>query len=676
MKRVTLLIAAFVTVLAAGSAARADTIAWAGVAIGSGGNVSVDDPNNWSGLHVPIAGDDANMAVNGDANWITVPAGATFNPTGFLRYSHGSVNRKLVILKDLSLSGGLMLNFSTTSGGNASDQFRLGAAGTPVTLDLTGNSPFAFANQAGWYSINVLNATINLSGDNILLPTLGRTGSAAVAQASMSGGTGVADESSVQPIMSFTNVGGTVTLQAAGSRSGGTLGLGYVRMAVRSDQTWICDANGFIQRNYQEGSAGAGPFLVKSIDGGRLDNLGQVNFVLGGGVSTNATAVTAMQLGGGTYGSLNWNTGITSYRNNYLKLTGDADFSGRAVIPGSFGGNDATNVPYGLVMYASTQSGYGSHKYFLLSGYTLGLTNGLEILDNQHPLSTTAAVARIDANAGKINIGGDLLIYSANQGGSARLSNTYNDPNGQSRFNQAIGIDGGYEGVALTVGGHYSMNTRALTSGTGWDLTRSTVSMVGGTEAAPVTFEVADADGNYTLRKNSFGIGVLNIGAAGDSAQVQLVNDYLNENAKAAVWGEDLDTAKAGEKLIVGTLNILNGSVLDVNGQVVEVGSSTLSISSDSFLDLNTGVLLVDGNVVTNFYALGDQTAAWNDLAVRGRVIDGYNEDMENHLAFEAIYNADDGRTYWMATPVPEPTMMAILGAGAAALLLRRRRRT
>jgi hypothetical protein len=652
-------------------AAQEGLINWKAATIASGGNVNPDDPNNWSTLTVPGLGDDANMAVNGDANWITIPAGALFNPDGYLRYSHGAVNRKLTVLKSLTLSGGLGTDFGTTSGGNASDQVRLGDSSNPITLSLTGNAPFSFANQAGWGSINVVNAIVNLSGANILFPTLGRAGSGAAATGAMLGGTVAANESdTTQPILNFTAAGGTITLGAAGSRPGGTLGLGAVRMGARSDQTWVCDPNGFVLRNYQSGTTALGAFLVKSIDGGALNNLDQVNFVLTGTVTTTTTAATAMQLAGGEYGSLNWNGGSTSFRDTHMKMAGDVAFQGYAVNPGTFGGSDSqASDTYGLII-RGFPSNQGSYKYLLVNGRTLSVAHGM-LLDDFKPAddtTTSLPTVRVDANMAAVNVGGDLMVYSTNWGAAARTLDTDGDLIANTATRN-MGIDGGYEGVTLTVGGNYGMNTRSLNSGTGWNLSRSTVKMLGGTQARPVTFEVADADGNYTVQKNSFSIQRLDIGAAADAAYVKLANNYLNENARFATIGESEANMRVGEKLIVGTLNVLAASTLDVSGQVMEVGPGGLAISADSWLDLHTGLALVDGSVVTNFYGLGDQAAAWNVFAAR--VMDTDN----SLLAFQASYVAGDGRTYWTATAVPEPGTLALLGIGAAAILLRRRRR-
>ena len=153
----------------------------------------------------------------------------------------------------------------------------------------------------------------------------------------------------------------------------------------------------------------------------------------------------------------------------------------------------------------------------------------------------------------------------------------------------------------------------------------------------------------------------MNIGDGTTAGNVQLVNEYLNDNP----FVSDVATDKLGEKLIVGTLNIKAGSTLDVNGLNVEVGPTTLDIAGDAWLDLNTGLTLSYQQRIETFVGLTDQTATW--AGFQSRVKDSTNPG----YTFEpTLY---DGNTYWMA--IPEPNVIGLLGLSLFAILARRRRR-
>ena len=85
---------------------------------------------------------------------------------------------------------------------------------------------------------------------------------------------------------------------------------------------------------------------------------------------------------------------------------------------------------------------------------------------------------------------------------------------------------------------------------------------------------------------------------------------------------------------------------LEVNAQNCEVGTR-LEIDDTGTLDLLSGLDLVKGDVVTNFYGMGDQSVAWN--ALKTRVTDSSNP---KH-AFKAVYDATADKTYFVSRGKP-----------------------
>jgi hypothetical protein len=471
--------------------------------------------------------------------------------------------------------------------------------------------------------------------------------------------------------MRFTSVGGTVTLEQAGNRATGTIGLGYTHLAVRSDQTWVADDLAYVSMftiaGYRSGDGSvereANP-LVGSIDGGRLDNLGEVNLqVYATRADPAASEETATPLLGGTYGSI-YTNGRGNNRIGRLNLKGEVNLVGNAVQP------DATNGPSALEYSLALNYVNGGPFVIHQNGHTLNLTNGLRILEAGGPTYRYGyPTVQLDAEGSTLHIGGNVLIESVNGGPEAAFEHPQDGGGRDARPNPTVGIYGG-SGAAITVGGNWEVKTISMNNAM---LSNSTLSMIGGTELDPATFEVADNASLTGVQSDSWSIDTLNIGDGTNPAYVQLVNDHINDNP---VTG-DAALDKIGEKLIVDTLNIHADAVLDINGQVVEIGPSTLSIDVDGLLDLNLGDPLADQELVSQFIGLGDQTAVWDSFV--DQVIDSSNPD----FVFEPFYSSSEDVTQWRGifspqqdpgAVIPEPMTALLVLAGLGLTAARRRR--
>ena len=125
------------------------------------------------------------------------------------------------------------------------------------------------------------------TGSNVLFDTPGNGGNDADGTLHINGSASVENVTcDLAPQMRFTNAGGTVTLKQAGQRATGRSAWGMCTSTPRSDQAWICDETAFVRMTGSVGAtvdstSYAGKYLVESIDGGRLDNLGQLNIKIG-----------------------------------------------------------------------------------------------------------------------------------------------------------------------------------------------------------------------------------------------------------------------------------------------------------------------------------------------------------------------------------------------------------
>lgn len=637
-------------------------ITWIGVnnsETNSSADVSLG--TNWDTGTVPGAGDNAIFIYRGAPNLagdISITSADTaFNPDGLTFLSNEPPNETqpttdLIIDKDLTLTNGLVINASgsANSGNRDSDRLQIGTNAFGITwnidnIDIGNNMNWTFLRLGIGDSSPNNSTVLNITGDQTFTtPTTVKSGSINV-----NGNTSVENETNtLAPQMRFTGVGSTITLQNAGQRTTGTIGLGSVHLDVRSDQTWIAEPTAFISMTGTAGAPGfAGKYIVESIDGGRLDNLGQLNIKIFGNQGTANSDTTAMRIHGGTYGSLWMNSTGTSGRNQQINATGDVNFAAAGVGFDVNGDPVATN--FGIIL--RNDAGNSDTQILDFKGFNANVTNGIWLVDDAAATSSGFNIdpLLIRANGSTMTVGGDILMEAPNgrgpeapAGGSGNLAN-----------NQ-IGIDGGASGVDLTLGGNWDV--RVVGSNRD-NLKNSILTMTG----AGATFEVADATSVTDVASSSWGVGTFNVGGAGDPASIQLRNDYLNDNTATG----DAELDKVGEKLVADLLNIAADSSLDANGQQVVVADMTMDPTAT--LDLNTGIVLSDGTIVDSFVGLGDQVADWTGFA--SQVSDSTNP------LFEFSPILDGGDTKWQASLVPEPSTYALIFAAIAGIVAYRRRR-
>lgn len=635
-------------------------------------STNISDPANWSTGAVPGNGDTAAFIFRGNDGLVddsgrnnvqgnvTVNAADTlFNPSRLeFNSNSGSSNFRndsdLIIDKDLNLDGLLISGFGNSGGsGQQQNRLRFGINETGVTINLNGS--IEYGTQPGWgfFSMGGGDAT---AGSGTVWNFTGATTDFLATASTLNQRINVSNYDSIEnltndkaPQMRFTAVGGTINLGSTGQRTTGTIGLGLVHLDVRSDQTWNVDPLGFVAMNGSRGNGNnPGRFLVESIDGGRLDNLGGLNIRVDG-TTQSMNASNAMQLYGGTYGSL-WirADGNTVGRTQRVQFTDDASFVARAVDFDSDG--DPYQTDYSMIIESRGSGTRAPDSQIIdVKTFDVDLDGGLLLVDNQ-PRDGSAATVKLLLDGGTLTVGGDIVMDA----------DPVRRPSGISPSG-VIAIDGGASGSSVFLDGNWDVRTLAANN-TAENMSTSLLAMTGGTEGAPVTFEVGDAVGTTGVQFNTWSIETLQVGVdSGDTARVRLVNDYLNNNP----FVSDEATDKAGEKLVVGTLDIKAGSYFDANlaEAFVEVGESTLLLEPGATLDLNTGLTLTEGLIISDFVGLGDQTIAWTAFA--DQVIDSSNP----LWVFAPVL--DSGDTHWQAVGlIPEPSTVALI-IGSLALARR-----
>jgi hypothetical protein len=587
---------------------------------------------------IDITGLDTRALVAAEINLLNATTGVTAVATGW----SAAIPNSIVITRDATGVGKYLevtttgLFATTRSGGAVTRGDGYDAAAT--TLTMTGaTDPISFDLRYGYWGSMSLAAGAKIVCDNAAISFTQQSQSCS-SNGVMMGEAG----SSVE----FTAVAGSVDLADPGSRLDGNIGVGhYVALKVRSDQTWTSNANAFINRRAPEVA------LVEAIDALPLDNMDQVNFVVTHSYPNNGTPDTTLPEG--EYGSLAM-YGYWHYSTNrtQVTLTGDVAFLGEAVernvgpITGvgvQMGGTDnASDMDYGFRL--------------VTAGFDLDVTNGITIAniraggtyDNDYD---DGGAHDLIVEGSTVSIGGDLTLLGLwgdvgpdGQPGVAGV-NDVDDPRYPGLIDEAIelmwpGSDDIYAGsykvgiygdatTVINLGGSFVSEVQTRGS-----LVDSTLNMLGGSSGSPVTMEVCSsvaAGADFTAGTGAY--GVLQIGAAGDEAYVQLVDDELNDDKYGV----------AGEVLLAKTLNIVNGQ-LDLNAQSVLVSNTTLSIGADGILDLAAGVDQVPGVPYTAFAGVGDQTATWDTF--KDKVVDNSTIDNQT-LTFTSFYDGVNDRTLW-----------------------------
>ena len=283
------------------------------------------------------------------------------------------------------------------------------------------------------------------------------------------------------------------------------------------------------------------------------------------------------------------------------------------------------------------------------------VSNGLQIADAEKATTSTSSSGhpsiRIHALGAHLTVLGDLDIHADNKAATNAV--------GANATTRQIGIRAN-AGTVLDLGGSFRSNCRSLylaTSSANNNLNQNfstaTVNLVGGADTER-TFEVADASTLDAPARNTFSIGTLNVGTDSATANVRLVNEFLNDNPTngwtSAMEPNDL---RVGERLVAGTLSIGSGSRLAVNGQQVRI-AGTFTMASTATLDLCTGALPAIGTEIPNFRAAGDQTAAWSAFA------SCVKDSTAPAAHFAPAYDAATDTTLWVSVPPPPRTIFKV----------------
>jgi hypothetical protein len=604
---------------------------------------SVDGQNLWSNGGVPGAGDTAifywaadrtTFAKLSDGSYAVernVVINGTFSPDHIV---HNSANWQAPAT-DISVEKDLSTISLTYASGYTTAVKGVFFIRDGYTWTLTGATPFTFSgHQGGWAAFQIAaNGKVAFTNSSITFSSFNSYAHP------LAGGSGQIE---------FSNPASSISLPDPNSMTNPLLragiGVGTATLRVHENQTWSgTPGTSYIQfspENYATDAA-----LLQSIGGGRLDNMGDI------GLYSNAAGRnSALTLPGGTYGSLRVDSYI-HYGNRLVtyKLTDDVELKHGVPLLVTGTPNQVVESDYSL--YYGPGSRYSGSEV-VLQGNTLTLAKGVLMQKTQTDSTTTTGNLAIDASgAGSVlNIGGDLVYQDVFAAGN-NDGTTYTE-------GRRIGIHGDANSV-INLYGNFTTNTRSTLRGKGLYL--STFNLIGGTGGAPNTFEIG-ADRNDAIADDTYAIGTLNVGSGTESAHILLVNNYLNDGDNT-VTDPLVGKSKDNEVLLVGTLNINAGSTLDVGGLGVRVGSATLNIAGDAWLDLNTGLTLSMDQVITTFVGEGDQTAAW--AGFQGRVKDSDNPT----FTFEPML--DGGNTYWMA--IPEPGLTSLLAVGGMLMALRRR---
>ena len=487
-----------------------------------------------------------------------------------------------------------------------------------TTLTLSGADPVAVTGLTGWNNFYVANNShLAFSNVNCLINT------------AMTGSISGATTGSVD----FTATGqtGSDVISVTG------LAVSAPLLRIRSDQVW---GTSYIIHNMS-----ANQPMVTSLDGPTLNNLDEVSFYLAGQIADHTYYIP-----GGEFRAIHTYGSGTSGKTNTWSVQGDISLKGVAQGSAAY-----TDVPGDYSLMVTT--GQRNYSILDLNDNNLTTANGVLLarVGGAYTVTDTQSYTRlIDAtkttagDGSTLAIGGNL-VYNANQQQAGFL-----DTAGALRETRTTGISGDATTV-INLQGSFTSNVRALSTA---GLSLSTVNLLGGEVAGtPKTWEVTGDVASTTFGNGTGAIGTMNIGAVGDEASIQLVNDKLNDNDPANVA-----KVKEGELLLVSKLNIVNGT-LNLKGNAVLVSNASLSIGADGTLDLAAGVDQSPGTPYAKFAGLGDQTGegGWGDF--QNKVVDT-STTANQDLTFQPYYDAVANKTYWQ--PVGEATGIVSATSGVA----------
>jgi hypothetical protein len=615
--------------------------------------VSTNGHDLWAPARVPGAGDravvhfnTASTAVWGEAANDVVLA-APFAPD-VMRFQispwngpHISSRAKITLGSDIALR---RVEFELGNG-DSSGSGGFGNLLVPSNrvLSLSGQFPINFGGaRGGWNSINVAQGgTLRFDGAEQIFDSAGYSGS----YTGHREGRGATE---------FTMPNAVVTLGDMGVRRVATIMAGAAPLRVRSDQTFLNPSGAGFVTHF---SSGASAYLVESIDGGALTNLGNVAFFAANRIVGNDQYPTfsSRLLPAGTFQGLSLYNGSSGAQYGDLKLTGDVELAGGHVVPGD-GANNAYQSDFSLLIQGWSRGG----MWMDFSGHSLRTARGVRLY-GESPAEHNRADAFIDARGANFEIGGDL-VYQRDNHAAGHTNAAF-----ALYESRVIGIIGD-AGTVVTLHGSFRSPVRSLSreASPTPNLALSTLNLVGGSAARPNTYEIGNAPSD-AFANNTSSIGKMNIGAPGLPGRVKLANDNINDNDTTPVIsltftstnpetsevstshqhfkpGEIIDPAlldsaskiatnawrfKEGEILVAGALSIGPQSKLDLNGQTVKLlpqtGAPALQIAPDGWLDLNTSLSLELGDIVPCLVMSGDQTESIAQF--KDRIMDSSNSE-------------------------------------------------
>ena len=539
--------------------------------------------------------------------------------TAYNQPSRGT-DARLDIDKDLSVED-VTLNFGYSSSGQGFGNLQILSS---RTLTLTGSNPFSFGGSRGGWGGLTIEGTLRFDGSSQTLDAFN--------YASSTSGRGNVE---------FTNSTGTLTLADPGVSSSRNMYLGQQNDLFLDPGLTILNPTG--TGSIQVASY-ADKNIITAIGGGALDNAGGLAIRM---VRSNVNNYSTY-LPEGTYQSFEFYNDLHYTRTISVRQTGNVSMTGGTVTPGDNSSVASVQTDYSIDL----QNSRAMHTRYYLDDNDLTTARGVRLIA-LNPNAAGNAYSQLHVGTGTLDIGGDLILDA--EGYLPGTLNGTSDGLDETR-NVVLTADAG---GTVIIRGDYINKVR---SGTGSGLTQATMTLIGGV-GDPNRFEVT-ADVGDAVVDGTSGIGTLNVGTALDSASIFLVNDFLNDNDAS-----NLAKVKDGEVLLAAALNINQGSTLDLNGNGAKVTAS-LSIESDAWLDLNTGLGLSEDDLVMSFMGVGDQSGSW--AGFQERVMDSSNSGYN----FQPVYQSGDDVTYWQAVSViPEPSSMLLVLMGMVAVLAVRIRR-